>query len=128
MKKLREYKGVAYNPEIGRWLYDRMTYLSAASLIAEDPHFTDDDHAELMRLKAEPYEPESKVTLEDVVAQFWSLFEHQMGFRLRGSIEAEATRDLCKLIRVHLLVERLRFNEPEDAIRTAFPHIDQEQA
>lgn len=114
MRKLRTYKGVTYDLEYNAWRfqspYGEKLCDSAARLISW-PHadLTDDDHAELMRLKAEPYEAEPKVTLEDVVARFWSLFEHQMGFRLRGSIEAEATRDLCKLI------------------RTAFPHIDQEE-
>lgn len=109
MRKLREYKGVTFKD--GHWRHsDGDSHSTAASLIVVNRQtLTDEDHAELMRLKAEPYEPVPKVTLEDVVARFWSLFEHQMGFRLRGSIEADATRDLCKLI------------------RTAFPHIDQEE-
>jgi len=101
MKKLRPYKGVAYNPEIGRWLYDRMTYLSAASLIAEDPHFTDDDHAELMDLKKNPYEPVPR--LEDVL--------HDAYAEWFGS-------SIASLALPQFIANRLR---------AVFPHIDQEE-
>jgi hypothetical protein len=103
MRKLREYKRVAYNPERGRWLYDYLTYTSATSLIAENPHFTDDDHAELMRLKADPYEPVPR--LEDVV---YGWLKEEIECRTGGTFPP---------INHWRLIDRLR---------AAFPHIDQE--
>ena len=105
MKELRPYKGVTYNPERERWIYDYLAYTSAASLIAENPHalqhFTDDDHAELMRLKAEPYEPVPR--LEDVL--------HDAYAEWFGS-------SIASLALPQFIANRLR---------TAFPHIDQEE-
>jgi hypothetical protein len=91
MRKLREYRGVAYDP-IGRWLYDYLAYTSAASLIAENPHFTDDDHAELMRLKADPYEKVPR--LEDVIESAYD--EWRGGYSRAGYKEliAKRIRDL----------------------------------
>jgi hypothetical protein len=69
MKKLRNYKGVTYS--CGFW-YDGVgdRFSKAASVIANsrDRLFSDDDHAELMRLKADPYEPTP--TLEEVVLEW----------------------------------------------------------
>jgi hypothetical protein len=62
MNKLREYKGVRYNPLTKNWHTEGQTFESAAQAIClrarVGPHaLTDDDHAALMDLKANPYEP-----------------------------------------------------------------------
>ena len=104
MRKLRMYKGVAFDVRVEDrpFRYARVWYESAAKVIATFPHsFTDDDHPELMRLKAEPYEPTPR--LEDVVK--------------------EALRNTRS---VHLTVEE-RETAIVALIRTAFPHIDQEE-
>lgn len=100
MKKLRSYKGVLYNPGGKRWVYDYLTYPSAASLIADHTHFTDADHAELMRLKEEPYEKAPR--LEDVIESAYE--EWRGGYSRTGYKELIAWR-----------------------IRQSFPHIDQEE-
>jgi len=61
MNKLREYKGVRYNPLTKNWHTEGQTFESAAQAIClrarVGPHaLTDDDHAALMELKANPYE------------------------------------------------------------------------
>lgn len=104
MKKLRTYKGVAFDVRVEDrpFRYARVWYESAAKVIATFPHsFTDDDHAELMRLKAEPYEPVPR--LEDVL--------HDAYAEWFGS-------SIASLALPQFIANRLR---------TAFPHIDQEE-
>ena len=103
-KKLREYKGVTYDD--GKYRYCGTYGISAASLIAVFPcTFSDDDHAELMRLKAEPYEPTP--TLEEIV-HGW--LKEEMECCISGSFPKI---DPWRLIH-HL--------------RTAFPNIDKDDA
>jgi hypothetical protein len=101
MRKLRTYKGVWYVPALGWWQYAGAEYQSAASVIESAPSLTDDDHAELMRLKAEPYEPVPR--LEDVL--------HDAYAEWFGS-------SIASLALPQFIANRLR---------TVFPHIDQEE-
>lgn len=101
MRKLRSYKGVWYGPERQRWKYEGMTYASAAHVIINLPFLGDDDHAALMDLKANPYEPVK--TLDEVVLHAL----HQ-------------TRN------VYALTLEERAKAITEILRTAFPHIDQE--
>jgi hypothetical protein len=103
MRKLRSYKGVWYVPALGWWQYAGAEYQSAASVIASAPSLTDDDHPELMRLKAEPYEKAPR--LEDVVYGW-----------LKEEIECRT--GTFPPINHWRLIDRLR---------AAFPHIDQEE-
>jgi hypothetical protein len=104
MKKLREYKGVTYS--CGFWYgSDVGCFSTAASVIVNNRGtFSDDDHAELMRLKAEPYEPMPR--LEDVVYEW-----------LKEEIECRIGGTFPPLNHWRLI----------DRLRTAFPHIDQEE-
>jgi hypothetical protein len=103
MRKLREYKGVTYNPEAQMWVTPHGRRLSATSVIESFPklNLTDDDHAELMRLKADPYEPVPR--LEDVL--------HDAYAEWFGS-------SIASLALPQFIANRLR---------AAFPHIDQEE-
>ena len=107
MRKLRMYKGVAFDVRVEDrpFRYARVWYESAAKVIATFPHsFTDDDHVELMRLKAEPYEPVPR--LEDVV---YGWLKEEIECRTGGTFPP---------INHWRLIDRLR---------AAFPHIDQEE-
>jgi hypothetical protein len=106
MRKLRTYKGVTYNPEAQMWVTPHGRRSSASSAIESFPklNLTDDDHAELMRLKAEPYEPVPR--LEDVV---YGWLKEEIGCRTGGTFPP---------INHWRLIDRLR---------AAFPHIDQEE-
>ena len=102
MRKLRLYKGFAFNPVERMWNCRGLRYGSAAEAIAEGLHnLTDYDHAELMRLKAEPYEPVPK--LEDVL--------HDAYAEWFGS-------SIASLALPQFIANRLR---------AVFPHIDQEE-
>jgi hypothetical protein len=102
MKKLRVYKGIVFDPAKEMWYSARSAHKSAASAVEWSYNgLSDDDHAALMDLKANPYEP--AVTLEDVVKE-----------------ALRSTRS------VHLTVEE-REMAIVGMIRTAFPHIDQEE-
>lgn len=105
MRKLREYKGVTFKD--GHWRHsDGDSYSTVASLIVVNRQtLTDDDHAELMRLKAEPYEKVPR--LEDVVRN-WTAKQIEKGVS-------------------HLPLSSLNYIELVRDIRTAFPHIDQEE-
>ncbi len=63
MKKLREYQGVTHRDEV--WWYEGVGYDSAIHLLHLADWGTDDDHAALMDLKAQPYEPTP--TLEQII-------------------------------------------------------------
>jgi hypothetical protein len=68
MKKLREYKGVVWN-EFHWEIEEGRGYNTAAALITSYPRkFTDDDHAALMDLKANPYEPDPLVSTYNLTA------------------------------------------------------------
>jgi hypothetical protein len=57
-RKLREYKGVVFRE--GCWCLDarRRRYQRVSDLIYHNaPTFSDDDHAPLLALRADPYEP-----------------------------------------------------------------------
>jgi hypothetical protein len=102
MKKLRKYKGFVFDPVKRTWDCGDLRYRSAAEAIAEGLHnLTDYDHAELMRLKAEPYEPVPK--LEDVL--------HDAYAEWFGS-------SIASLALPQFIANRLR---------AVFPHIDQEE-
>jgi hypothetical protein len=104
MRKLRLYKGFAFNPVERMWNCRGLRYGSAAEAIASPYHnLTDDDHDELMRLKADPYEPVPK--LEDVV---YGWLKEEIECRIGGTFPP---------INHWRLIDRLR---------EAFPHIDQE--
>ncbi len=107
MRKLRTYKGVTFDPAKAVFLYEGCRFGHAVDVIfhARDPACissfrTDDDHAELMRLKAEPYEDVQ--TLEEVIESAY--VEWRVGFSGTGYRELIAKR-----------------------IRQSFPHIDQEE-
>ncbi len=59
MNKLREYKGVTYRD--GAWWFEEMAYSEAVRVLADMDstrhRITDADHAALMDLKANPFEP-----------------------------------------------------------------------
>jgi len=99
MKKLRNYKGVTYDPARNGWVTQGnwTHYFSAAAVITSLPFLDDDDHAELMRLRADPYE--SVPTLEDVVRNWVEDSRH---------FTRPFISDLCY------------------RLRQAFPHIDGE--
>ncbi len=99
MRKLRAYKGVWYGPDTQRWQCEGIMYRYAANVITSLPFMSDDDHPELMRLKAEPYEPMPR--LEDVIESAYE--EWRGGYSRTGHKELIAWR-----------------------IRQSFPHIDQE--
>jgi len=99
MKKLREYKGVAFDPTKAVFLYEGCHFGQAVDVIFHNSFLTDDDHAELMWLKADPYEPVP--TLEDVIESAYD--EWRGGYSRTGYKELIAKR-----------------------IREAFPHIDGE--
>ena len=105
MKKLREYKGVTYHS--GGWWANGYQYKgsrAASAIISYRSHeLTDDDHPELMRLKAEPYEPVPR--LEDVV---YGWLREEIECRIGGALPP---------INHWRLIERLR---------AAFPHIDKD--
>jgi hypothetical protein len=103
VRKLREYKGIKYLQSIGCFQHEGQSYKSAAYLVTHLPFLDDDDHAELMRLKAEPYEPVPR--LEDVVYGW-----------LKEEIECRT--GTFPPINHWRLIDRLR---------AAFPHIDQEE-
>jgi hypothetical protein len=107
MKKLREYKGVAYSPAANMWIHPKgQGFTRAASIIiSDDLDLTDADHLHLMALKADPYEP--VVTLERVV-HAWHSDMQSRGF-MGGFIRAAEIAELCS------------------RLRNAFPHIDQEE-
>ena len=112
MRKLRTYKGVAFDPAKAVFLYEGCRFGHAVDVIfhARYPACissfrTDDDHAELMRLKAEPYEPMPR--LEDVVRN-WTAKQIEKGVSL-------------------IPLSSLNYIELVRDIRTAFPHIDQEE-
>jgi hypothetical protein len=68
-RKLREYKGVMYNKE--QWWYRGRSYVTAAALIDLAADHTDDDHAPLMSLKADPYLPlpDVRAAVREIVYQ-----------------------------------------------------------
>lgn len=70
MKKLRTYKGVVFDPAIMEWRAGKWRYETAASAV-EAPYngLSDDDHAALMDLKANPHEP--VVTLNSVLQDWY---------------------------------------------------------
>jgi hypothetical protein len=55
VRKLREYKGVTYDN--GRWLREYSSCSSASSMCHYWDDLTDDDHAPLLALKADPFVP-----------------------------------------------------------------------
>jgi hypothetical protein len=92
MPKLRQYKGVTWN-QLHWETAEGRGYDRAASLIAAYPRkFTDDDHAALMDLKNNPYEPIQ--TLEDVVNE-WNVSAEWV----RRSESKYALQELCTYIR-----------------------------
>jgi hypothetical protein len=95
---LREYKGVTYRD--GKWWFRELSYDKAARLIAIVCGFTDTDHAALLALRDDPYEPVP--TLEAVV-QSWYEAE------IADAPEMD-TNDLCV------------------RLRAAFPHLDAPRA
>ena len=100
MKKLRNYKGVVYDPFIRyAFLYAGDWYASAAKIITTFPQFTDADHAELMALKANPYAPTP--TLRGVVEEWVSSTQF-------ASVRVSDIESLCA------------------RLREAFPDIDEE--
>ena len=108
MRKLRTYKGVTFDVRVEDrpFCYARVWYESAAKVIATFPHsFTDDDHAALMDLKANPYEPTP--TSREVVEEW---LESSTQFASDGGyfIRASDIESLCA------------------RLREAFPHIDGE--
>ena len=102
MRKPRPYKGIYYYPDTGRWHYCGISYKSAANVITNLPFLSDDDHAPLMDLKKNPYEP--VMTFGQIVHGWW---EHSSDRRF---IRAADIEDLCS------------------RLRTAFPNIDGEDA
>jgi hypothetical protein len=108
MRKLRSYKGVAFDPAKAVFLYEGFRFGQAVDVIVYARHracsssvHTDDDHAEMMRLKAEPYEPAPRLedVLDDAYAEWF------------GS-------SITSLALPQFIANRLR---------AAFPHIDQEE-
>jgi len=99
-RKLREYKGWAYDPIDNRFkhLGGGGYFQYATNVVHYDNDLGDDDHAPLMDLKKNPYEP--VVTLEDVVNSWFVRWVEG-----HSAIGPEIV-DLC------------------ERIRTAFPHID----
>lgn len=107
MRKLREYKGVVFDPAKAVFLYEGCRFGQAVDVVVHARYpacsssfHTDDDHAELMRLKAEPYEKAPR--LEDVIESAYE--EWRDGYPRTGYKELIAWR-----------------------IRQSFPHIDQEE-
>jgi hypothetical protein len=92
MKKLREYQGVTYRDN--EWWYKGIGYDSAIFLLHLADWGTDDDHAALMDLKANPYDDD----LLSVIEQ-WDRETAVTGV-------PRAHRDLCA------------------RLRAAFPQID----
>lgn len=102
MRKLREYKGIKYLQSIGCFQHEGQSYKSAAYLVTHLPFLDDNDHAELMRLKAEPYEPVPRLEEAVVNALHRTRPAHLMTVEERAAIIA-------------------------DTLRAAFPHIGQEE-
>ena len=100
--KLRTYKGVVFDPAIMEWRAGKWRYETAASAV-ESPYngLSDYDHAALMDLKANPHEP--VVTLEDVLHDAYAEW---LGV---GSTSLTLSQFVA------------------NRLRTAFPHIDQEE-
>jgi len=92
MKKLREYKGVTFVGD--KWRYKHWVYNRAYKVIEAFEFLDDDDHAALMYLKENPWEPTP--TLEQVLLKAWNNCPND-GF-----------------MHLHLA----------EAIRSAFPQID----
>ena len=100
-RTLREYNGVTYRD--GLFHFGTMKYKTAAFLIAEN-RLTDDDHAPLMDLKKEPYEPLPK--LEDVVRQWEEWWNSWIPDQRSKAVRGVLANSLCS------------------RLRAAFPHID----
>jgi len=105
MRKLRTYKGVAFDPAKAVFLYEGCRFGQAVDVIFHSSSLTDDDHPELMRLKAESYEDVQ--TLEGVVRD-WVASQIGKGVPL-------------------FPIHRFDFMQLVRDIRAAFPHIDQEE-
>lgn len=99
MPKLREYKGIKYDPTSPYpWIGLISVYKYAWEVCANERGFDDEDHAALLDLKKNPYEPNP--TLEDVVNE-WNEAEW-----VRSYESDIALGELCTML------------------RTAFPQID----
>jgi hypothetical protein len=86
MRKLRKYKGFVFDPVKQTWDCSDLRYRSAAEAIAEGLHnLTDDDHAALMDLKANPYEPTPTL---DSVLQDWYISRSSSLSDLRERLRA----------------------------------------
>ena len=85
-RKLREHKGWRYDPSARVFRHKKhgFEFVCAVGVCNFDVHFTDDDHAALMDLKANPYE--KTPTLEEVVQKWWGW-------------GGPATQQLCAMIR-----------------------------
>jgi hypothetical protein len=110
-RRLREYKGVTYAPN-GKW-YDTaacLYFASAAELIVKRKGFTDADHAALLALRDDLWEP---VETLEAVLEDW----------------ANATRDGVHSVELSDLEHRLRawLNTPSDAKNVGAALADSEK-
>ena len=86
MRKLREYKGIVFDPAKERWRSRNWSYESAAeAIVSPYSRLTDDDHAALMDLKANPYEPTPTL---DSVLQDWYISRSSSLSDLRERLRA----------------------------------------
>ena len=102
VRKLREYKGVTYDPMQGQyvngglWRFDGSDYETVALLIHQnDFDFTDADHAAIYALRDDPYKPVETVEdiVRDVVRCGTMDFIDSYATRLRAAVAAEGVRD-----------------------------------
>jgi hypothetical protein len=107
MNKLREYQGVTYRDDV--WWYEGVGYDSAIHLLHLANWGSDADHAALMDLKANPYEPTP--TLEQIIVEY----TEEIAYTMSEEEEQRYMLDICA---------RLREAFPQiDAPLTAADHI-----
>lgn len=105
----RPYKGVTYHAQRGaaaaHFLYEGLCWPSAASLIAESALLTDDDHAALLLLRAEPFMSAADVhnavftVVRAALEETWQGAHQGCGQSWRGMeiVASDATVDITAL-------------------------------
>ncbi len=96
-RRLREHKGVAYRD--GEWWWCDTPWPTAAMLIHYKSNtFTDDDHAALLALKAQPYEAAEDKVVERV-ARFARETENEWNDAAYGIALEKCAADLRAIMR-----------------------------
>jgi hypothetical protein len=98
VRKLREYKGIVYDPGCEKWRDGPVHFNRAVDAVACRHPLTDADHAAIYALKSDPYEPVETVeaVLAEVIGKVLdreSVSKASYATRFRAAVAAEGVRD-----------------------------------